>query len=67
MKMHHFIEFSTNGMKKIIALRSIVSVEELYMAARVNGEIVDQEYKDILDLLEEYANVSLDHDLTNGK
>jgi len=59
-----FIEFTQGGRKKIISLASIESVETSENGrVLVNGEEVDQEYEDILNFLNDYACVNIDHDL----
>jgi hypothetical protein len=66
-EMRHFadfIEFTQGGRKKIISLDSIESVEASENGkALVNGEEVDQGYEDILNFLNDYACVNIDHDL----
>lgn len=62
--MRTFIEFTKKEKKLLIALDAIETVEVCDNLAQVNGEGVDQTYEEIVNLLDEYATISIDRDLT---
>lgn len=63
-----YIEFTASGNRKLLILLDAIDTVETNENGDclVNGNIINQSYDDVVSLLDSYAVVTIDRELTTG-